>query len=333
MSKITIKDIAKELGMSISTVSRALSDNYQISEATKKRVREYAEKFNYRPDPIATSLRDRKSRTVCVIVPEIANVYFSQAISGIDMYAQERGYNVFVYQSMENYEREVKGVDFGLDRRADGFIISMSSETQNFSHFEKLGQENIPTVFFDRIPFQINADQVVLDNFKGAYEGTQYLINRGKRNIAHIATYYNLNIAKERLHGYKACLNNNGIKVNDEMIKLISLDMEDAKTCITDLLQKNKVDGIIINSGRLTLNILSILKYSKIDIANIEIVAFTNESHPDLLSPEIIPIIQPTKEMGATAAKLLIDRLEARHKPSEYKRVVLNANLHKPTGK
>jgi LacI family transcriptional regulator len=328
MSKITIKEIAKDLGMSISTVSRALSDNYQISEATKQRVREYAEKKNYRPDPIATSLRDRKSRTICVIVPEIANTYFSQAISAIDVYSQERGYNVFVYQSMESIEREKKGIEFGLDRRADGFIISLSSETSTFQHFDKLRQEEVPVVFFDRVPFQINADQVVLDNFKGAFDGTQFLISKGKKNIAHIATYSNLNITKERLHGYKACLNANGIKVNDNLIKQISLDSEAAHEAIKELFNNNKIDGIVINSGRLTLNFLSALKQLKINLHDVEIIAFTNEAHPELLSPSITPISQPTEGIGEAAAKLLIDRLEAKHKPLEYKRIVMHAKIN-----
>ncbi len=219
MSSITIKDIAKALNISTSTVSRALRDSYDINTQTKKTVVEYAEKMNYRPNPIALSLKENRSRSIGVIVPEIANNFFSQAINGIEDVAYERGYHVVIFQSHESLEREISNVQHLFARKVDGLLISLSGTTQDVSHIEQYKEDKFPVVYFDRVPKTDQAHKVVVDNFEGALKATEYLISLGKRKIAHITSPPILSITQERLAGYKFALEQNGLTVREEMIK------------------------------------------------------------------------------------------------------------------
>ena len=193
---ITIKDIARALGLSTSTVSRALRDSYQISPETKKLVLDYAKKINYSPNPIALSLKEKRSRSIGVIVCEIANSFFSQAINGIESIAYDRGYNVIITQSHESYEREVNDLQFLASRSIDGLLVSVSSETKDFSHLLELQNKGLPIVFFDRIVENIETHKVVVNNFKGSYDATAHLIKNGHRKIAHLTNSESLSITK-----------------------------------------------------------------------------------------------------------------------------------------
>lgn len=176
MESVTIKDIAKALNVSTSTVSRALRGSYEISPETKKLVIEYAESVNYRPNPIALSLKENRSRSIGVIVPEIANHFFSQAINGIEAIAYNRGYHVVIFQSHESIERELINLAHVRARKVDGLIISMAGNSQSVDHLAKLQSEEFPLVFFDRVPEQVTGFKVVADNYQGAYQATQHLI-------------------------------------------------------------------------------------------------------------------------------------------------------------
>jgi LacI family transcriptional regulator len=184
---VTIKDIAKALGLSTSTVSRALRDSYEISPETKRLVLEYAEKINYHPNPIALSLKERRSRSIGVIVAEIANSFFSQAIDGIESIAYQNGYNVIISQTRESSERESTNLNYLTSRSIDGLIVSVSAETTDFSSFRELYDRGMPIVFFDRIVAEINTHKVVVDSYRGAYDATLHLLNNGYRCIAAIA--------------------------------------------------------------------------------------------------------------------------------------------------
>src|SRR5436190_4747165 len=173
---VTIKDIARALGISTSTISRALRDSYEISPKTKQLVLDCAEKLNYRPNPIALSLKERRSRSIGVVVCEIANNFFSQVIDGIESIAYDRGYNVIVSQSRESYDREVIDLQYLASRSVDGIIISLSVETTDLSHITSLQERGMPIVLFDRINNEINTHKVIVDNYKGAYEATEHLI-------------------------------------------------------------------------------------------------------------------------------------------------------------
>src|SRR6201996_6003242 len=173
---ITIKDIAKALGLSTSTVSRALRGSYEISPETKKLVLEYAEQVNYRPNPIALSLKERRSRAIGVVVSEIANNFFSQAINGIESIAYNRGYHVIITQSHESFEREKVNVQHLASRSVDGLLISLSSETKDLSHIKYLHEKGLPIVFFDRVAADIETHKVVANNYQGAFDATEHLI-------------------------------------------------------------------------------------------------------------------------------------------------------------
>src|SRR6188768_419642 len=231
---ITIKDIGKALGLSTSTVSRALRGSYEISEETKKQVLEYAEKMNYRPNPIALSLKERRSRSIGVVVCEIANNFFSQAINGIESIAYNRGYHVIISQSHESYERETVNIQHLASRSVDGLLISLSSETTNISALKELHEKGLPIVFFDRISNEIETHKVVADNYQGAFAATEHLIMEGFKKIAHITNSPYLSITKERLEGYRKALEKHHFPYREELVKycnhsgMIEIEVENA---------------------------------------------------------------------------------------------------------
>src|SRR4051812_49357395 len=196
---VTIKDIAKELGVSASTVSRALKGSFEINWKTRQRVQECAEKMHYRPDPIALSLKENRSKSIGVIVPEIANHFFSQAINGIDEMAYKSGYHVVIFQSHESYEREVANTQHLVSRRVDGLLVSLSNETNDIGHFRQLQEKGMPIVFFDRVSSAIETHKVVANNLAGAYQATLHLIQAGCRCIAHLTNAAGVSITRERL--------------------------------------------------------------------------------------------------------------------------------------
>ena len=223
---VTIKDIAKALGISTSTVSRALRDSYEISPETKQMVLECAERLNYRPNPIALSLKEKRSRSIGVVVCEIANNFFSQVINGIESIAYDRGYNVIISQSRESYDREVIDLQYLASRSVDGLLISLSTETSDLSHLRSLHDKGLPIVFFDRITEEINTHKVVVDNFRGAYDATTHLINNGYKNIAVLTSSEFLSITTERLAGYKEALQAHHIKLNNNYIPLVLIQRD-----------------------------------------------------------------------------------------------------------
>ena len=185
---VTIKDISKALNLSASTVSRALRGSYQISDETKKIVLEYAEKINYRPNPIALSLKERRSRAIGVMVCEIANNFFSEAINGIESIAYNRGYHVIITQSHESEEREKVNVEHHASRSVDGLLISLASETGDITYLKDLFDKGLPIVFFDRITDEIDTHKVTANNYLGAFHATEHLIFQGYKKIAHITS-------------------------------------------------------------------------------------------------------------------------------------------------
>jgi DNA-binding LacI/PurR family transcriptional regulator len=330
---ITIKDIAKALGLSTSTVSRALRGSYEISPETKKLVLEYAEKFNYRPNPIALSLKERKSRSIGVIVSEIANHFFSQAIDGIESIAYNRGYHVIISQSHESYERELVNVKHLSSRSVDGLLISLSTETTDIGHFKELHEKGLPLVFFDRITQEIDTHKVIANNYKGAYDATDLLIKSGYKRIAHITSSGHLSITKERLAGYKAALADHKIPLNESYIKYcnhggkIVKEIEDS---INELMAlKQKPDAIFAASDRLTTSSLSTLKTLGLKIPNdVAFVGFTNYGLVELLNPPLSAVHQPAFEMGQVATELLIQLIESKRPVTKFETRVLQTELH-----
>jgi LacI family transcriptional regulator len=328
----TIKDIAKALNLSTSTVSRALRDSSEISSETKKLVLEYAEKINYRPNPIALSLKERRSRTIGVVVCEIANSFFSQTINGIESIAYKNGYNVIITQSRESFDRELLNLQYLTSRSVDGLIVTVSTETTDFSLLKDLHQKGMPIVFFDRIVDEIDTHKVIANNFKGAYQATEHLIKQGYKKIALVGNAPVLSIAKERLAGYKAALTDNGIQVDESLIKycehsgMFTNEMEEVVSALLNA--DAKPDAIFAASDKITVGVLRILNEKKIQIpSNMGLVGFSNSELTDLLSPSLTVVTQPAFEMGEVATELLLQMIESKHPIDIFETKVLSTEL------
>ncbi|MBK7559963.1 MAG: LacI family DNA-binding transcriptional regulator [Chitinophagaceae bacterium] len=329
---ITIKDIARALGLSTSTVSRALRDSYEISPETKKLVLEYAEKNNYHPNPIALSLKERRSRSIGVIVCEIANSYFSQVINGIESIAYNNGYNVIIAQSRESFDRELLNLQYLTSRSIDGLIISISTETKDFSYLKELHQKGMPIVFFDRIVGEIETHKVIADNYKGAYDATAHLIHCGYRRIATVSNPELVSITKERLAGYKAALRDNGIEVDDSLIKycqhggMIVTEVEEVVKELFELPQKP--DAIFASADKLTTGCLRIIRTMGLKVPDdIGLIGFSNTDLTELLDPPLSVIKQPAFEMGEVAMNLLLQLIESKRPVTDFETKVLSTEL------
>lgn len=329
---VTIKDIAKALGLSTSTVSRALRDTHEISAATKKIVLAYAKEINYQPNPIALSLKERRSKSIGVVVSEVANSYFSQAINGIESIAYDRGYHVIISQTHESYDREVINVQHLASRSVDGLLVSLSSETTDISHLTSLHDRGLPIVFFDRVADEINTHKVIANNEKGAYQATEYLIKSGYKRIAHLTSSSHLSISIERLSGYEAALKDNGMVVNPQYIKHClhgGMLYEETETAIKELMAlKDKPDAIFVAGDRLSTGCLSVFKNLKIAVPeDMAIGGFSNSDVLDLFNPSLTSVRQPAFEIGQLATEMLLQLIEAKYPIEEFEKRVLETDL------
>ena len=329
---VTIKDIAKALGLSTSTVSRALRGGYEISEETKKIVLEYAQKINYRPNPIALSLKERRSHSIGVVVSEIANNFFSQAINGIESIAYNSGYHVIITQSNESYEREVLNVNHLASRSVDGLLISLSSESNNISYLKNLHDKGLPLVLFDRVTEEINTHKVIANNFQGAFEATEYLIKSGHRKVAHFTNAAHLSITRERLQGYKAALEKYQLPYHESYVKFCNhggLIQEELDTAVQELLLLDeRPEAIFIAQDKLTTgSLFAFKKQDPVYASKIAIAGFTNSNLVDLFSPPITAVKQPAFEMGQLATQLLIDLIESKYPVTEFETKILNTQI------
>jgi LacI family transcriptional regulator len=329
---VTIKDIAKELGLSTSTVSRALRDSYEISQQTKKIVLEYAKKINYHPNPIALGLKERRTRSIGVVVCEIANSFFSQAINGMESVAYSKGYNVMISQSHESVEREMFHLQYLASRSIDGLIISVSTETKDFAFLHDLKRRGMPIVFYDRVVNEIETHKVVIDNVQSAFEATKHLIKKGHRRIAHIAGAENLSISKERIEGYLKALTSFGITPDEKLIKhcphggMTQDEVDEAMNSLYKL--KEKPTAIFACADRLTTGVLKYLNAKKKKVPkDMALVGFSNSDLSELLNPPLTVIRQPAFEMGQQAMQLLLEIVESKRPVTDFRTVKLNAEL------
>ncbi|MEN2282566.1 LacI family DNA-binding transcriptional regulator [Algoriphagus sp. SE2] len=321
LGQATIKDIAKELKISVSTVSRALKDYPGISDETKRKVKEVAEKMNYRPNAIALSLRKSKSFTIGVIIPEVVHFFFSTVISGIEEVANSRGYNVILTQTNEKIEREKSSINTMLSNQIDGFMISFSKETTNFDHFSKLLDQNYPIVFFDRVPDIPQAINVMVDDYQGAYDATAHLIAQGYDQIVHLAGPKNLSICLERERGYRDALTANGISINENFIVECHLGTpEESKEITQELLNssKERPNAIFANNDIVAVGAMMACKEAGLRIPeDIGIVGFSNWQICSMLEPTLTSVYQPGFNIGKKATELLLDMIEKKIEPDQ----------------
>jgi len=291
--QVTIKDIAKELGISPSTVSKALKGHPDISALTKKAVHELVEKWNYKPDPIALSLKSGLTKTIGVIVPEIVHYFFSTVISGIEDLAYDSGYHVMFCQSSESYEREVKAVDTLLSSRVDGILVSVTKVTKDFGHFRKIQEDGIPLIFFDRICSELDTDRVVVDDEVGAFDAVKHLISTGCKNIVHLSGPQNLQIGKSRKDGYIRALKYFNQPVEDGNI--IRCDTREEARIVVPALMKRKIrpDGIFAVNDLTAVEAMKMIKECGFDVPeDVSVVGFTSGMISDMTSPTLSSVEQ-----------------------------------------
>ncbi|HMP92554.1 MAG TPA: LacI family DNA-binding transcriptional regulator [Phnomibacter sp.] len=329
---VTIKDIAKALGFSTSTVSRALRDSYEISEETKALIMETAEKLNYKPNPIALGLKERRTRTLGVIVCEVANPFFSQVINGIQNIANSRGYNIIITQSHESYEQEVDALHLLSSRSVDGMLISLSTETNDMAHFKEMAAKGLPIVFFDRVVSDLNTHAIVLDNFKGAYDLTEHLIKQGFKRIAALASSEYLSITTERVAGYQEAMQAYGLDKYADMVQYCfysGMDFTEVEDAMNKLLStRSKPEAIVCLSDKLTTGSMRTLKRRGLKVPDdIALCGFLNTDLAELFDPPLTVVRQPAYDIGKGAVELLLHLVESKRPVTQFERRVLAPEL------
>ncbi|MDR0983093.1 MAG: LacI family transcriptional regulator [Culturomica sp.] len=327
-TQITIKDIAKMLGISVSTVSRALKDHPDINPETKRQVKELSDKLNYSPNAIALSLRNRKTFQLGIIVPEIVHHFFSCVISGIEQVANEHGYNVIIMQSNESQEREISICKSLMNARIDGVLASVSKTTTDTSHFKQLLKAGVPMVFFDRIAGDLDTDRVIVDDFQAAYNAVKYMISTGCKSIAHLSAPQVLQIGQKRQLGYKQALIDSNIEVDPSLI--IACDNQfDAMLVGKQLMERDdRPDGIFAVNDLTAAGALYAVKKAGLKVPeDVSICGFTDGLVSTITDPPLTTISQHGEQMGHIAAQLLLKRISS--EDSNYPTVteVINTEL------
>ena len=323
---VTIIDLARELKISPSTVSRALRDHPAIKDQTKVMVQELAKKLGYQPNALALSLLYRKTNNIGIIVPEITSYFFC----GIQDVLDPEGQHAVISQSNESYETEKKGIDTLLSSRVDGFLISSTFDTTDYSHFEKLRQNNIPLVVFDRDCEGLLADKVLVDDYDGACQAVEHLISMGCKRIAHIAGPKNLSIAEHRKNGYIDTLKKHNIAVDEDLIVQSQFfQMEDGIEPAKRLLSlKEKPDAIFAVNDGIAIGTLSVLRENGIKVPEeIAVIGFDNDPFSSFSYPSLSTIDQPTYEMGMLAARILLKAISSPEEEREFRHEVLKPEL------
>jgi DNA-binding LacI/PurR family transcriptional regulator len=325
--QITIKDIAKVLNISTSTVSRALRNHPDISIETKKAVAALAKEMQYHPNSIASSLRNKRTETIGIIVPEIIHTFFASVISGVEEVAYAEGYKVIICQSNESYEKEIINIQTLISARVDGILASISNQTKQFDHFELALHRGIPLVFFDRVCETLDTSKVMVDDFEGAVQATQFLIKTGCKRIAHIAGPQNLEICKQRKEGYLTTLRKYGLPIEEDLIVECNLDQHEAITMTEKLLSlPHKPDAIFAVTDPVAIGAhIAIRRYGFKIPEQISLMGFTNDAVSEIIEPSITTMAQPSSEMGKVATTQLIRQIK--NKNIAHERLVLKTNL------
>ncbi|WP_257670271.1 LacI family DNA-binding transcriptional regulator [Parapedobacter tibetensis] len=330
MKKITILDIAKELDITFSTVARALNDHPAISVATKKAVRETADRLGYSPNKVASSLRSGKTKIIGILVPRLDVSFFSSVVHGIEGVMNENGYTILLYQSQESAKQESKGIDTFLRSRADGIIASISLETEDNGAYDEIKKRNIPLAFFDRVPQGLDVPSVTIDDYRGGFMATEHLIKAGYRRIVHINQYRNINIFNERLRGYLGALKQYGLPVDESLIIKGDFSLEFGRQCVRDLLAEGiDFDAIFTLEDFTAMGVVQELKAAGKRIPEqVGVAGFANEAFTSLVSPTISTVDQRTVEMGEEVAHLFLKLLKQgdyyKHRPEK---IVLEPRL------
>ncbi|MEO8852161.1 MAG: LacI family DNA-binding transcriptional regulator [Ginsengibacter sp.] len=312
MRKINMKELAKVLKVSVATVSKALSDSHEISDSTKKKVLEAAKRFNYTLNPYASSLRNKKSKTIAVVLPEVADNFFSLAINGIQSVAEKKGYHVLIYLSHEKFINEKSILANCCSGRVDGVLISVSSETTDADHVLKLYRQNIPIVFFDREVEGLHLAKVITNDYECGYQSATHLINNGCKKPVFLSISSSLAICNNRANGFKAALKDKKIHRAQKAIIECGGSEEKIYSQIKKLLTSpEKPDGIVASVERLAVSVYLVSHQMNISIPkDLKVVVFSTLDTAPILNPPLTAIVQPAFDIGKTAAELLFKGIE-----------------------
>jgi DNA-binding LacI/PurR family transcriptional regulator len=319
--QVTIKDIARHLNISVATVSRAMRDMPDIKPETRETVLKLAKEWDYQPNILATSLVKSRTKTIGVIVPDLAYHFFASVIKGIEEEAIERGYSLLLTQTSELYEREITNVQNLSRGQVEGFIISLSQETTDYEHLKRLQRKGIPLVFFDRDSAEVDVSKVMVDNIGAAYEATKHLIENGCKRIAFLAGPTNVTVSNQRQTGYENALIDSGLEINETLIVHGSYNLQQVIELTNYLLDlPSPPDGLVVVSDRLAIGAMSAMRARGVKVPNdLAIVSFNDEPICTIVTPTLTSVSQPTMEMGRMAMSLLINQIEKEGSPSEVK--------------
>ena len=329
--KITLKKIAKEFDVSISTVSKALKDSHEISEDVKERIKAFANFYNYKPNSLAVNLRNQKTKTVGVIIPQIVHHFFTKVISGIEHIANENGYNVMICLSNESYEKEVLNMDMLESGIVDGIIVSVAKETEekeDYRHFKELINNGLPLVLFDREIPEINCNKVIVDDFGGGLLATKHLMNIGCKRIAIITTPDHVMVGKTRMEGYIRALNENNFPIQEELVIKVNEKYDITKQIQKLFDQGNLPDGIFAVNEIYAATVIKIAKKRNLKIPDdIAIMGFTDGLISEYTSPSLSAVDQHGYAMGEKAMELLLNEINFQHSDYQYKTTIIKTDL------
>ena len=328
---LTMKDIARELGISVATVSRALKDSPRISAERRAAIQQYAREHNFTPNMIAESLRNSKVRPqklIGVIIPNFVHYYFASVLSGIEEEASSQGYRLLVATSQEQYEKEVRICQSFYENKVCGVIVSQAKDTQHYEHFQKLMDAGVPLVFYDRICTGVNASRVVVDDYMGAYNAVSYLIETGCRRIAFYGSSMTMEISKNRFNGYKDALLKHGLQYDDSITRFCD-NRTDAEVLTPDLLtQENRPDGFFAINDDTAIGILYTAKRMGLRVPeDVSVCGFTNGYRAVACDPMLTTVEQRGKQVGEEAADILIGHVEGTIPMDKAERRIVRTRL------
>jgi LacI family transcriptional regulator len=327
--RTTIHDIAREINLTASTVSRALNDHPGISATTKELVRSAAERLKYRQNKIASSLRSGRTHVIGVLIPSAEINFFGSVVHGIEHVARSKGYSVLLFQSNERTDYETEGIETLLKSRVDGILASIAKETTSLAHFLEIKKRHVPLILFDRASDELGVPSVVIDDYKGAYMATEHLIKQGYQRIAHIAGQQHIKIFNDRLRGYVHALHAYGRPLDDDLIKYGKISIESGRICAQQLLQAaNPPDAIFAVEDFTALGAMQSIKELGFgDPWRVGLVGFANEAFSAYVSPSLSTVVQQTVKMGEESAKLFMDIIENKKQMYVPEKVILEPEL------
>jgi LacI family transcriptional regulator len=326
---VTLKHLAEQLNVSVSTVSKALHDSQEISADTIKRTKELAKTLNYQPNKVALSLKNNKTKTLGVILPNILNHFFAKVLLGIEKEATKKGYDIIICNSNESFDKELQSIDVLGNGSVDGFIMSIAEETQvrdESDHINKILKQNLPIVLFDRVSDKIQCDKVIIDDFEAAYKATQYLLSEGRKHIVLLSNIEELSVGKLRVNGYLKAITEAISYTNKPQV--IYINNNEIETQVNQLFQQyDGIDGILSidnTSGVVALH--KALKRGYKIPEDLSIIGFSDENILPFTDPKLSTVSQHALDIGKTSVTMLIDRIENRNKNS-YQTKHINTTL------